>query len=203
MGGGLGATSLAINSIINKGVKMPQQIDDLEAVRIIVSTLEKFDKPDQERIIRWAREKLGLNISQQPLTQSLPQTPTQINQQLPENRAVDLKSFINEKNPTSDMQFAATVAYYYKFEAPENQRKDTIDSDTLQDAARLANRKRLSKPSQTLINASFNGMIDKTDAKGVYKINTVGENLVAMTLPQGNSSTKVRREQKTQKKKTN
>lgn len=182
---------------------MSQQIDDLEAVRIIASTLEKFDKNDQERIIRWAREKLGLNVTQQPLTHPLPQTPSQSNPQIPIDRAVDLKTFINEKNPTSDMQFAATVAYYYKFEAPEDQRKETIDSDTLQDAARLANRKRLSKPSQTLINASFNGMIDKTDAKGVYKINTVGENLVAMTLPQGNSTTKVKRDQKPKKKTTN
>lgn len=181
---------------------MSQQIDDLEAVRVLVSTLEKFEKTDQERIIRWAREKLGLNIIQQPVNSTTTQIPTQSYSQTPENRAQDLKSFINEKNPSSDMQFAATVAYYYKFEAPENQRKDSVDSDTLQDAARLANRKRLANPGQTLINASFNGLLDKTDAKGVYKINTVGENLVAMTLPQNSGSKTTKKKQKAQKNKS-
>jgi hypothetical protein len=34
--------------------------DDYEAVRTVVATLESFDANDQERILRWAREKLGL-----------------------------------------------------------------------------------------------------------------------------------------------
>ena len=97
-----------------------------------------------------------------------------------------------KKNPSSDMQFAATVAYYYRFEAPPSERKESIDSNILQNTARLANRKRLSKPGQTLINAGFNGMLDRADEKGFYKINTVGENLVAMILPQGSSSQRVK-----------
>src|SRR5229473_6579890 len=36
------------------------QSDDLEAVRTIVAALEGFDAKDKERILRWAREKLGL-----------------------------------------------------------------------------------------------------------------------------------------------
>lgn len=166
---------------------MTQQLDDLEAVRTIVSTLEKFDKNDQERIIRWAREKLGLNVVQvqpQVASQNVQQA---VNQQC-QTPIKDLKSFVNEKNPSSDMQFAVTVAYYYKFEAPINERKDSINSTTLQDAARLSSRTRLGNPGQTLINASFNGMLDKSDEKGAYKINTVGENLVAMTLPQNSTS---------------
>lgn len=40
----------------------------------------------------------------------------------------DIKKFVNEKAPTSDVHFAATVAYYYQFKASENQRKDAITS---------------------------------------------------------------------------
>lgn len=179
---------------------MSQQPDDLEAVRILVTTLEKFNENEQERIIRWAREKLGLASTQQSLTsQSIPLPNMQsASPSVQDNAIKDLKTFVNEKNPTSDMQFAATVAYYYKFEAPTSQRKDSIDSEVLQDAARLAGRKRLSRPVQTLVNASFNGMLDKTEQKGSYKINTVGENLVAMTLPQSSTS----RNQKRPAKKT-
>jgi len=39
---------------------MANPTDDLEAVRAVVEALQGFDAGDQERIIRWAREKLGL-----------------------------------------------------------------------------------------------------------------------------------------------
>ena len=39
---------------------MTKPTDDLEAVRIVAEALQGFDARDQERIIRWAREKLGL-----------------------------------------------------------------------------------------------------------------------------------------------
>ena len=181
---------------------MAQQPDDLEAVRQLVTTLEKFDKTEQERIIRWAREKLGLNIVQQTVPQTTSQNQLQTNLKTPDNRTKDLKSFVNEKNPTSDMQFGVTVAYYYKFEAPENEKKDSINSEVLQDAARLAGRKRLGNPGQTLINASFNGTLDKADEKGAYKLNTVGENLVAMTLPHNTGTKTIKKNPKALKKKT-
>ena len=34
--------------------------DDLEAVRAVVASLGPFEPKDQERILRWVREKLGL-----------------------------------------------------------------------------------------------------------------------------------------------
>ncbi len=39
---------------------MTKPTDDLEAVRIVAEALQGFDAQDQERIIRWAREKIGL-----------------------------------------------------------------------------------------------------------------------------------------------
>jgi hypothetical protein len=46
----------------------------------------------------------------------------------------DIKSFVTAKNPRSDVQFAATVAYYFQFEAPQSERKSAINKDDLQDA---------------------------------------------------------------------
>lgn len=80
------------------------------------------------------------------------------------------------------MQFAAVVAYYYRFEAKPDEQLESISADVLQNAARLANRHRLSRPRQTLINAKQQGYLDQVD-RGQYRINSVGENLVAMTLP--------------------
>ena len=173
---------------------MTQQLDDLEAVRTLITTLKNLKKMPKKGLLDGRREKLGLEISQQTQPHLHSTAPTTSHQISPvqHHPSKDLKSFVNEKNPSSDMQFAATVAYYYRFEAPPSERKESIDSNILQNAARLANRKRLSKPGQTLINAGFNGMLDRADEKGFYKINTVGENLVAMILPQGSSSQRVK-----------
>ena len=86
------------------------------------------------------------------------------------------------QNSKSDNQFAAAVAYYYKFEAPADQRKDAINAEDLVDACRKAQRKRPNKPGQVLVNALHQGLLDKAE-RGQYRINSVGENLVAMVLP--------------------
>jgi hypothetical protein len=96
--------------------------------------------------------------------------------------ARDIKSFVTSKDPKSDNQFAATVAYYYRFEAPHNERRETISAEILQEATRLSGRNRLGDPGKTLRNAKDTGYLDVAD-RGEYRINTVGENLVAMTLP--------------------
>ena len=169
--------------------------DDLEAVRMLVETLQGFDAKDQERIIRWAREKIGLQPStpQQPVPSSGEAANLGARSGTPvassEGGRPDIKSFVNEKSPVSDIHFAAVVAYYYQFEVAEDEKKEAINSEDLQEACRKANRQRLASPSKTLNNAHMRGLLDKTGERGVFKINSVGENLVAMTLPGGAAST--------------
>lgn len=156
--------------------------DDLEAVRIIVKALEGFSQNDQERIIRWAREKIGLATTTTSIT---PITELRADETVQsETKGIDIKSFMDSKNPPNDVQFAAAVAYYYRFEAPASTRKDSITSSDLQDACRMVVRKRLKDPGQTLRNAHKLGLLDKASESGYFVINSVGENLVAMTLPQ-------------------
>lgn len=163
---------------------MSQQKDDLEAVRKVADALEGFDARDQERIIRWAREKLGLTVA----SPSTPAPPASQVLPLPggtQHTATsrDLKTFVAEKNPKNDVQFAATVAYYYRFDAPENLRKGEINGDDLLEACRLVGRERFKNPGQTIRNAHTLGLLDKGEQAGFFAINSVGENLVAVTLP--------------------
>jgi hypothetical protein len=168
---------------------MSSKPDDLEAVRIIVDTLSAFDATEQERILRWSREKLGLATDAQGnavnTRTSIASPPYGAFASRSHDTAADIKSFIAEKIPSSDNQFAAAVAYYYRFEAPEAARKETITADDLQEACRLAGRSRIQNPAQTLINAHYGGLLDKAGDRGTYSISTVGENLVAMALPSG------------------
>lgn len=169
---------------------MSKPNDDFEATKILVETLAPFESSDQQRIIRWACEKLGINAPNALVSAYAIPAVQQADQLLQApvvssspSGQVDIKSFVNSKNPTSDMQFAAVIAYYFAFEAPDAQRKSHIGSADLQDSCRLLGRERLKDPGQTLRNTCFNGLLDKAEEKGTFKINTVGENLVAVTLP--------------------
>ena len=162
--------------------------DDLEAVRAVAEALDGFDANAQERILRWARERIGLSTSLPPAAPaslpSLQQPPNPPGTATQASSGKDLKSFVDDKKPKRDVQFAATVAYFHRFEAPPTERKNEIDSKDLQNACRLAGRKRLKLPGQTLRNAVNLGLLDKS-GRGTFTLNSVGENLVAMTLPHG------------------
>jgi hypothetical protein len=189
-------------------------LDDLDAVRTIVETLKNFKPEEQQRILRWAVEKSGLSQSVAPLSAagtsgtgpsigSLPPvTPPHGVASSSSSGTVDIKSFIDEKQPRSDVQFAATVAYYLRFEAPPSERKDYIDKEDLQEACRKAKRDRLKNPYQTLVNAHTLGLLDKGSEKATFAINTVGENLVAMALPgDGKATAKPGKARKSEKAK--
>jgi hypothetical protein len=174
---------------------MTKPTDDLEAVRAIVEAVESFETDDKERIIRWALEKLKLSIAKPASPQVIAPSDYLTANKLPvaatdpsSQTRKDLRTFVAEKQPKSDVQFAATVAFYHRFEGPTDQRKDNISADDLKEACRLVNRERLNKPLQTLNNARTLGLLDSA-GRGVFAINSVGENLVAMTLPTGPGKT--------------
>lgn len=170
-------------------------------MRIIVGALEKFDASSQQRVLRYVQEKLGLGVS--PKSSDLqPKKEPDLGAPLAAPGAgSDIKSFIEKKNPNSDTQFAAAVAYYYQFEVPPGMQKTSITSDDLQDACRKVGRDRFPKPAQTLVNAHNLGLLDKAGERGSYALSTVGENLVAVALP--SDGTVVRRVKRSARKKAN
>ena len=187
---------------------MADKPDDLDAVRAIADMLAQFEATEQERIIRWAKERVGLPIGSPPrgpasgytgapAEHTAPETPAPLAE---EGTATDIKSFMEQKKPASDTDFAAAVAYYYRFEAPVPDRRETIGKDDLLEACRLAGRGRSKRPAQTLVNAHRAGVLDKAE-RGQYSINTVGENLVAITLPSADASGSAPRRRTTAKKK--
>lgn len=171
---------------------MSSKSDDLEAVRLLVEALQPFPNEDRERIIRWAREKLGMTagVAPAPAPRVEPSGDTPREAIVAGTQdAVDIKKFVTEKGPRSDVHFAATVAYYHLFKAPQSQRKDSITKEDLVEACRQVDRKRPKVPAQVLVNAYHDGLFDR-GGKGSYKLNSVGENLVAMALPGTNDTAK-------------
>jgi hypothetical protein len=166
---------------------------DFDAAKAVAEQLKGMDKERQQRILRWVAESFSLDLGIAPaMERSTGETGTatggltllraDTQQARRHQRPADIKSFVDSKSPKSDVQFAAVVAYFYRFEASAESRKDFIDAQVLQQAARLAGRRRPPSPLATLNNAKNLGYLDSPD-RGQFRINSVGENLVAMTLP--------------------
>ncbi len=161
--------------------------NEFDAVKTFVEALKGLGPEIQERALRYASEALGLRppaSSQGPAGQVVtPQGHAHgATTETPRHMPKDIRTFTNAKAPKTDQQFAAVVAYYYRFEAPDAQRKEMIDAKDLAEAARLVDRKRPGNAHFTLQNAKNSGYLDSVGG-GKFRINTVGENLVAMTLP--------------------
>jgi hypothetical protein len=96
---------------------MAVKTDDLEAVRVVAETLQPFTVDDRERIMRWAREKLGMAVAvASPVLQRTDVPPADALKEavsVSGQAGVDIKKFVTEKAPRSDTHFAATVAYYH------------------------------------------------------------------------------------------
>jgi hypothetical protein len=156
--------------------------DEYDALRTIVKTLEAFGPDEQNRILRWAAEKLGFA---EPQRQTPPRVPSAsaippVSADVESATTKDIRSFVEQKKPKNDSQFAAVVAYYHRFGA--SKKKDSITQADLLEACRTANYTRPPAPGQTLRNAVNAGLLDKA-GRGTFAINSVGENLVAVTLP--------------------
>jgi hypothetical protein len=163
---------------------------DFIAAEEIKSILHDRQKAEQERILRWVNESLGLSVIPTGTGPHTPLAPIAVSTHTEEHassthagaRPKDIKMFVDEKQPKTDIQFAAVVAYYHRFEAAEPTRRGTINAEDLQEATRLAVRSRFTAPHSTLNNAVKQGYFDRS-GRGEFKLNAVGENLVAMALP--------------------
>ena len=163
------------------------QAEDFDIGKAIFDQLKELPPERQQRVLRWVSEALGAPVTtvatQSPQVMSVQNPPLSTQAvSAPGSPTNDIKTFIASKSPKSDRQFAAAVAYFYRFEAPQAERRDSIDGKRLQEATRLVGRNRLKKPLDTLNNAKKAGYLD-SPTPGEFVINSVGENLVAMTLP--------------------
>ena len=96
----------------------------------------------------------------------------------PRSSSTDIRSFFEEKQPSSDIEAAAVAAYYNQYVALEPNRRETIDASSLQEAFRLAKRPLPARTIYTLTNARNAGYLDSVGEGGQFRLNAVGYNLV-------------------------
>lgn len=158
----------------------------LDAAQKIVTELTGMTSEHQTLALKFAIETLGLQLSTPPSRVTEPlgqqQSPISPHSVSSAGHSADIRSFTEMKAPKSDQQFTAVVAYFYQLEAKPGEKKETIDADVMKEAARLANWPQVQRWNMTLTNAKNAGYLDAAGT-GKFKLSSVGENLVAITLP--------------------
>lgn len=180
----------------SNGTKSP-----LDAAQKIVAELTGMTSEHQTLALKFSMETLGLQLSAPSprVAEPLVQPQSQISPRTASNSA-DIRSFTAMKAPKSDQQFTAVVAYFYQLEAKPGEKKEAIDADIMKEAARLANWPQVQRWNMTLTNAKNAGYLDAAGT-GKFKLSSVGENLVAITLPgDGSASPSVKSKKKSSKK---
>jgi hypothetical protein len=102
----------------------------------------------------------------------------------------DIRRLKEQKNPGSANEMAALVAYYLAEVVPAPERKPAIEISDIEKYFKQANFKLPSQLKMTLVNAKNAGYFDATGG-GKYKLNPVGYNLVAHSLPRGGGSERI------------
>jgi hypothetical protein len=161
-----------------------------QAIDQIVEALQSMEPAGRIAALEAACSYLGINsvIKENPevANTSYPPSLTPVNNTSP-SKQIDIRSFKEEKNPTSASQMACVVAFYLQELAPQTERKNSISAADLTKYFKQAGFKLPSAMNQLLLDAKSSGYLDSTSAKGEYSLNAVGYNLVAHNLPKKSS----------------
>jgi hypothetical protein len=174
----------------SKDKSLGQAIDEL------ITALRPLDDATRSVAIRAACEHLGLLAQTIPsggLTQSLsparPQSDSLGPATVIASQAVtDIRTFKATKSPASALEMACVVAHYVASVAPVTERKDSITAADLDKYFRQADYPLPKRIEQVLPDARAAGYFDSA-ARGAYRLNPVGYNLVVHGLPRAASET--------------
>jgi len=97
---------------------------------------------------------------------------------------IDIKTLKSEKQPGSAIEMACIVGYYLQNIAPADEKKTAIKGEDIDKYFRQAGYPLPKAKGQLLVDAKSSGYFDSAGV-GTYKLNAVGYNLVAHSLPRG------------------
>lgn len=169
----------------DKKVSLGQAIDQ------IIDALERLDESTRSTAVQAACAHLGLAAPSTSARGSVPaltttsetaRTHDPSRQGRGTDKKIDIRSLKEEKQPQSAKQMACVVAFYLHELAPEAERKDTVSTKDIEKYFKQAGFKLPTKVEQVLVDAKRSGYFESA-ARGEYKLNAVGYNLVAHTLP--------------------
>lgn len=163
-----------------------------QAIDQIEKALASFDAPDQLTILTAVCSHLKIALPTAPapaarLNGHAAASPAQATQASAApsrgfDAGIDIKTFKNQKQPTSLAQMACLVAYYLAEVVPEAERKPTITVADLEKYFKQGGYPLAKTMAQVLVDGKAAGYFD-SKARGEYSLTRVGHNLVAHQMP--------------------
>jgi len=169
---------------------------DGEAIGVILKALQPLNDASREKVLAavCAYFRPSSPIPSQDQLRGL--TPPQgAKEPPPPVGKRDIRSFKEEKSPRTDIEMAAVMAYYLKEMAPPEDRKEGVTAEDVEKYFKQAGHRLPKSLGQTLRNARNAGYFD-SPAEGEFRLNAVGHNLVAHSLPRASAETKPKRKKK-------
>lgn len=175
---------------------MSNAIDaEVNAIKSVLDALSPLSPEARSSVLDYVLKRLGiaaLSANQASLSAgSAPfvgETFGNLTEGAP-SAVVHIEDLKAEKKPRSANEMAALVAYYLGNVAPEDKRKKSVNVKDIETYFKIAKFPLPQQIKMTLPNAKNAGYFDSA-GEGEYRLNPVGYNLVAHSMPRGVSSVK-------------
>jgi hypothetical protein len=159
---------------------------EIEAIRTVLAALEPLDESVRGNVLDYVLKRLKVhlpasvekNVSPPPEFPSGAQTEPIHYKHIAELR--------EEKDPQTAIEMAAVVAYYLSNYAPKDERTTEVGTTEMKTYFKIGGFKKKTDFRYLLPNAKLAGYFDSVE-HGKYKLNAVGYNLVAHSLPKKKS----------------
>lgn len=154
---------------------------EVEAIKTILNALQPLDPEARDTVLDYVFKRLEISP---PTTspETPPITPPVPPSEIEPKRKIHIEQFKKEKQPGSAIEMAVLIAYYLSNLASKRERKEAITKKDLETYFKIAKYRLPKELAFTLNNAKKAGYLDSA-GKGKYKLNPIGYNLVAHSMP--------------------
>jgi hypothetical protein len=159
-----------------------------QAIDTLIDALESLDDSSRLIVVKAACEHLNIHLESSGMRAATPLTPPTPNVSPAQesgtikSKITDIRSLKDSKKPSNAIEMVCLVAYYLENHAPEKEKKSEILRTDVEKYFKQASFPLPKVPEQVLTNAKAAGYFDSV-GHGKYKLNPVGHNLVAHSLP--------------------
>lgn len=165
---------------------------EVEAIKSVLSALAPLSPKARVSVLEYAMKRLDIITATVPPVGETP--PAELHHLKGEvvssvlgESSIHIKEFKETKKPRSANEMAALVAYYLVNMAPQSERKETVNQGDMETYFKIAGYPLPKQIRVTLQNAKTAGYFDAVGS-GEYRLNAVGHNLVAHSMPRGSSA---------------
>lgn len=163
---------------------MATQVNDAEirALQVLLEALEPLDEDARNRVLDYTLKRLGMREISAPSVTESHFRSDDAGDSRGGGQITDIRSLREAKQPATAIEMTAIVAYYLAEAAPEAERKEAVTTADVEKYFKQANYRLPTRMDKVLNNAAAAGYFDRS-ARGAYRLNPVGFNLVTQTLP--------------------